>query len=56
MLRIAVGLFWWSSTICSAEPGEMGHTGVMGDRMVGKELMGVLTIVLTVMADIFYDP
>jgi hypothetical protein len=55
MLRMVVWLSWWSSTIVSAEVGEMGCAGVMGDRMVGEELMGVSTRVSTVMADIFYD-
>jgi hypothetical protein len=36
-----------------AEPGEMGHAGVVGDRMEGEELRGVSIIVLTAMADIF---
>jgi hypothetical protein len=53
MLRMAIGLSWWSSTIDSAEPGEMGCTGVVGDRMKGKELRGVSTRVSTVMMDIF---
>jgi hypothetical protein len=52
MLRMAVGLSWWSSTIDSAELGEMGHAGVVGDRMEGEELRGVSTKVLTAMADI----
>jgi hypothetical protein len=53
MLRMAMGLSWWSSTIDSAEPGEMGHTGVVGDQMEGEELRGVSTTALMVMADIF---
>jgi hypothetical protein len=53
ILRTAVGLSWWSSTIDSAEPREMGRTGVVGDRMEGEELRGVSTRVLTAMADIF---
>jgi hypothetical protein len=53
MLRMAVGLSWWSSTIASAELGEMGRAGVVGDRMEGDESMGVSTIVSMVMADIF---
>jgi hypothetical protein len=53
MLRIATGLSWWSSTIDSAESGEMGRTGVEGDRMEGNELRGVSTIVLMAIADIF---
>jgi hypothetical protein len=39
MLRIAVRLSWWSSTICLAEPGEIGLAGDVGDHMVGEELM-----------------
>jgi hypothetical protein len=53
MLRMAMRLSWWSSTIDSAEPGEMGHVGVVGDRMKGEELRGVSTIVSMAMADIF---
>jgi hypothetical protein len=34
----------------------MGHTGVVGDHMVGEELMVVSTRVSMAMADIFYDP
>jgi hypothetical protein len=45
-----------SSTIVSAVLGEMGREGVMGDRMVGKELMGVSTRVLMAMSDMFQDP
>jgi hypothetical protein len=52
MLRMATGLSWWSSTIDSAEPEEMGHAGVMGDRMEGDESRGVSTIMSTVIADI----
>jgi hypothetical protein len=55
MLRMAVGLSWWSSTIVLAELREMGHTGVMGDRMVGDELMGISTRVSTAMVDILQD-
>jgi hypothetical protein len=53
MLRMAIGLSWWSSTIVSAELGEMGRAGVVGDHMEGKELMGVSTKVSMAMADIF---
>jgi hypothetical protein len=53
MLRTVTGLSWWSSTIDSAEPGEMGRAGVVGDRMEGEELRGVLTTVSMAMADIF---
>jgi hypothetical protein len=53
MLRMVVGLSWWSSTIDSAELGEMGRAGVVGDQMEGEELRGILTRVSTVMADIF---
>jgi hypothetical protein len=53
MLRTAIGLSWWSSTIDSAELGEMGHAGVVGDCMEGEELRGVSTRVSTAMADIF---
>jgi hypothetical protein len=56
MLRMVTGLSWWSSTIFSAEPGEMGHAGVVGDYIVGEELMGILTRVSMTMADIYYDP
>jgi hypothetical protein len=52
MLRMATGLSWWSSTIDSAEPGEMGRAGVVGDRMEGDESRGVSTIASMVMADI----
>jgi hypothetical protein len=53
MLRMATGLSWWSSTIDSAELGEMGHAGVIGDRMEGDELRGVSTTVSMAIADIF---
>jgi hypothetical protein len=53
MLRMVIGLSWWSSTIDSAELGEMGHAGVVGDQMEGNKSRGVLTIVLMAMADIF---
>jgi hypothetical protein len=53
MLRMVTGLSWWSSTIDSAELREMGHAGVVGDRMEGDESRGVSTIVSMVMADIF---
>jgi hypothetical protein len=56
MLRMVVGLSWWSSTIVLTELGEMGHAGVMEDHMVDEELMGVLTRVSTAIVDIFYDP
>jgi hypothetical protein len=49
MLRMAM-------TIDSVEPGEMGRAGVVGDHMVGDELMGILTKVLTAMADILQEP
>jgi hypothetical protein len=52
MLRTVVELSWWSSTIVLAELGEMGHAGVVGDCMVGEELMGILTKVSMAMADI----
>jgi hypothetical protein len=52
MLRMATGLSWWSSTIDSAELGEMGHAGVVGDQMEGDESRGVSTITSTVIADI----
>jgi hypothetical protein len=35
-----------------AELGEMGRAGVVEDRMVGEELMGISTIVSTAMVDI----
>jgi hypothetical protein len=53
MLRMATGLSRWSSTIDSAELGEIGCAGVVGDRMEGEELRGVSTKVSTAMADIF---
>jgi hypothetical protein len=53
MLRMVMGLSWWSSTIVLAEAGEMGRAGVVGDRMEGDESRGVSTRVLTAMADIF---
>jgi hypothetical protein len=53
MLRMVTGLSWWSFTIDLAEVGEMGHTGVIGDRMEGEELTGVSTRALMAMADIF---
>jgi hypothetical protein len=40
----------------SAVLREMGHRGVVGDCMVGEELMGVSTRVSTVMADMIQDP
>jgi hypothetical protein len=55
ILRTAVGLSWWSSTICSVKLGEMGSAGVVGDCMVGEELMGVSTRVLMVMVDILHN-
>jgi hypothetical protein len=55
MLRMAVGLSWWSSTIVSAELGEIGYIGVVGDRMVGNKLRGVSTTVSMVMANILQD-
>jgi hypothetical protein len=56
MLRTVIGLSWWSSTIVSSKVGEMGRAGVVGDRMVGEELMVVSTRVLMAMLDIFQDP
>jgi hypothetical protein len=53
MLRMVVGLSWWSSTIDSAELGEMGHAGVVGDQMEGEALRGVSTRVSMAMVDIF---
>jgi hypothetical protein len=53
MLRTVTGLSWWSSIIDLAEVGEMGHAGVVGDHMEGKELIGVSTRVSMAMADIF---
>jgi hypothetical protein len=53
MLRMATGLSQWSSTIDSAELGEMGRAGVVRDRMEGNESRGVSTIVSMAMADIF---
>jgi hypothetical protein len=52
MLRIAVELSWWSSTICSAEPEEMGLAGYVGDHMVDEELKVVSTKGSMVMLDI----
>jgi hypothetical protein len=34
-------------------PGEMGRGGVVGDHMVGEELMGVSTIVSMAISDMF---
>jgi hypothetical protein len=56
MLRTAIELSWWSSTIVSSEVGEMGRAGVVGDHMVGEELMVVSTRVSMAMSDIFQDP
>jgi hypothetical protein len=53
MLRMAIGLSWWSSTIDLAEVGEMGRAGVMGDCMEGEELTSVSTRASMAMADIF---
>jgi hypothetical protein len=53
MLRTAIGLSWWSSTIVSSEVGKMGRAGVVGDRMVGEELMVISTRVSMAMLDIF---
>jgi hypothetical protein len=53
MLRMVMGLSWWSSTIDSAELGEIGRAGVVGDHMEGEELRSVSTKVSMAMADIF---